>query len=484
MDLIRIVNQLKPEQIRYAKAILELRDLPGSCLEDPESISKDSVKMECADAILDACSISNKKRDLKVSALLKLSQLYVLFWQGLYKEASELLIQLKEEFESKEDYALMQLIHQLEIYLCSVDWEKDSFENRLDQHLKDYVITTHKSIDLLSRWSLDTKLNRLLIKRGPSKNIMDTYEYDHLKEDVFVQKNKNPLSVYSRYYQLRCEKHLYELDGNAKQLYSTNKQIVSLMENNPLQFAGSSSNLIYAYYDCGKTALMLDMIPQTQDAISKIRALEVKSEIGCYDRMNFSLSLEIESLLHQKKFDTVVSMEPQINELFEETAYSNMHVKGEHRKFYDYHLGVACLWRRNNAKSLLHIQNITGSGDGSNMFKDLYSAALKVELFNLLMQGNWAVLEERIKFSTDFWQASQQFNQLEASMTQMLRRICKTQGNSIELDLKKWLGEISPILQDPLEKNSLQNFDLEQWLKSILNDMQGWEKSNSSSRSA
>jgi hypothetical protein len=437
MDCERLIRHLNKDEQKFSKSLLEIRGLPVSFLDDPQSVPDDQLRA-CLDTVLDACSLLNKKPDTTVSALHDLSQLYVLFWKGRYAEAGERLNELKTEFEQREEFSLLQLLNQLEIYLCSVDWETAEFEQRMDQLIKNYVITTHKAIDLLSRWSLDTKLNRHLIQRGPSKNIMDTYDYDHLKEEVFVQKNKHAMSTYAQYYQLRSEKHLYELDGNDRQLYFTNVQIVSLMEGHPKQFGSSISNMVYAYYHLGKTALMNNMEEEALRTVEKIRSLEGSGDIAIYDRDNFSLSLEIDINLYNRDFKKVLSYEGQAEQLFSHTSYSNEMVKEEHRKFYDYQFALAEFWEENYSAALKHLKQITAHPERARMFKDLLASAYRLELLILGVTSRWQDLEQLIDKATRFLEQAQLFNQLEASQVQTLRRISKTQGQQMGLDLSRW----------------------------------------------
>lgn len=284
------------------------------------------------------------------------------------------------------------------------------------------------------------------------------------------------MSVYGSYYQLRAEKHLYELDGNDKQLYFTNVKIISLMEDHPGQFGSSVSNRVYAYYHLGKTALKIGLDSEAKNAVNRIRALKATGEIANYDRENFALSLEIDISLAKRDFKTALAFLPEAEKLFLNTAYSNEMVKEEHRKFYCYQFALAEFWLGNYPKAMKIVSQITSKPESARMFKDLLANAYRLELLALMAQSKWDELERLCGIATEFWKSEQLFNQLEASFSQIMRRLIKTQGQNLTLDLSKWLNELVLILNDPMEKRSLDNFDLVGWLQAFLSSYEFQQK--------
>lgn len=470
MDLEKLIGRLNEKEKNVARSILSLHDLPEEWLNKPENVPQE--KQEAfREALLEACSICYKQKDSKVRSFLELGQTYALFWKGMYPEAMQYLAEIKKEIHQRDDYPALQLVNQIELHLCSLDWDTENFEGRMDQLIKEYVINTHRSIDMLSRWVLDTKLNRHLINRGASKNIMDTFDYDHLKEDVFVFKNKNSMSVMASYYQLRAEKHLHELDGNIQSLYTANADIVKLMEKHPEQFGASSSSKIYTIYHLGNSALKLGKIDQTRSAIQKIRRLDPKEDMGVYDRDNFSLSLEIDLLLKQRLFEEVIAKRQEAIDLFAQTPFSNEMIKEEHKKFYCLQFGIAYLHSGDYVNAIKVLNTITEEPEKAKMFKDLCGNAFRINCLALLASKQWEEAEKCLSNGVKYWKDTQQFNQLEASLSQLVRRCNKTQGQHFNLEMSKWREDVERTLSDPLEKSSLQNFDLLTWLDNYLKQL-------------
>jgi hypothetical protein len=240
------------------------------------------------------------------------------------------------------------------------------------------------------------------------------------------------------------------------------------MEGNPEQFTSSISNMVYAYYHLGKTALRVDMEQEAWKAVEKIRNLNAKGDISIYDKDNFSLSLEIDIYLHRRNFKDAFEQIHRADRLYKETGYSNAMVKDEHQKFYCYQFALAEFWLGEYSKAKQLLEHITANPAQAKIFKDLLANAYRLELLILAAQGNWSELELKCDIATDFWKSAQLFNQLEASFVQTLRRLIKNQGQTIAMDLSRWRNELEMILSDPMESKSLDNFDLIGWLEHYL----------------